>query len=114
MNKTTIAAVFAIPMISALCSCSESYPPWRGEFKGEYLVITEEAANVGSSLVVYASVPGPELFTLSKNDECIYLSDKKWEYLDVKDGSAYAPVFCPKKGAGWGYVNTLDKFKTHK
>jgi hypothetical protein len=41
-------------------------------------------------------------------------TDKEWAFMDATDGSVHVLVFCPRKGAGWGFLSTLNEFRSNK
>lgn len=90
---------------------NKSGPPWKGSFPGENAVVTHASQPGDMTFEVHSELHGGRvLFSLSQGDECFYVDSAQWRYLDATDGSIYVPVFCPKKGAGWGFLATLKSF----
>jgi hypothetical protein len=114
MKKFSVAAVVLILLIIMGFFFFGSGPE-KKPFNGAYAHITHGPQQGDMSFDVFATaVGGRKIFTLDQGDECFFLTDKEWSFMDAKDGSIYVPVFCPRKGGGWGYLSTLNEFKALK
>lgn len=88
-------------------------PRWTGPFTGERVVIKSAPDPSLTMAWVYADlIDFKKAFLLEKDDDCFVLTSPEWKWEDAKDPSfTLVPIFCPKKGAGWGDPHIL---KDHK
>lgn len=116
MKKIYVAAIaFILLIIMGFSFFSAKPNPGAKAFNGTFAHITRSAKQGDMSFDVYSTASGgSKIFTLDQGDECFFLTDKEWAFMDASDGSVYVPVFCPRKGAGWGFLSTLNEFKAGK
>jgi hypothetical protein len=73
-----------------------------------HVVISNDAS--ASDYVVYRAVDDHTLsFSLKAGDDCVYIDDADSVSRDGDTGTAFVPVFCPARGAGWTSLSLLTR-----